>query len=102
MIDSEAGCPDDIANVERGSLAEAHGESRGSDGSSVELDAASTRGTGARADQRVFSLLHPSADSGRRRLADQSGGVEVPGEVPAKDPLRQRHLARADRQVDLP
>src|SRR5215207_2061684 len=102
MIDSEAGCPDDVANVELGSVTEAHGGSRGSDGSSVELDPASTRGTAARADQRVFSLLHPSADSGRRRLADQSHGVEIPEEVPAKDLLRQRHLARADRQVDLP
>src|SRR5918999_6018061 len=39
VIDSEAGCPDDAADVQVGSVSEADGGSRRTDGSAMELDA---------------------------------------------------------------
>jgi hypothetical protein len=45
VIDSKAGCPDDAANIQLGSVGEGDGGTRHSDGSAVELDAVPTCAT---------------------------------------------------------
>ena len=70
---------------------------RGVDGPAMQLHAAATsQGPWRQADQRVPSS-HPPPDPRRGRLANQAGRLQVPKQVTAQDPLRQRHAAIQSR-----
>ena len=64
-------------------------------------DAPASRRPRARADERL-PVLQAAAEPRGHRRPHQPSGVEVVEEVAAEEPLRQRGLARADRQVHLP
>jgi hypothetical protein len=71
------------------------------DGAGVELDAVPpSRGARSRPDQ-CLPMSQPLTDSRLDGLAHQTGGFEVAEQVAAKDALRQRRLARADRKMHL-
>ena len=102
VVDAEAGCPDDGADVELGAVGEAHRRSGGVDGSAVELDAvrgAAPRGLEPISVSSRFCIRWPIREAVVLRMSPVLSRYQ--NRSRPEDALGQRRLARADRQMHL-
>ena len=99
MVGPVARCPDHGIDLELRTVGEAQRPTRGADHARLEADAVATLElTRARSDQRV-PISRATPDSRVDRLLEHTQLGQPPEEVAAEDPLRQRSLARADREL---
>ena len=101
VVEPVARRPDHRVDVEHASVREADRAAARADDARPELDpVAALELPRLRPDQRV-AALRPAPDPAVDRLPDQARLRQPPEQVAAEDPLRQRRLTRADREVDL-
>src|SRR5829696_4103396 len=100
VVDPVARSPHDGVDRQAHAVAERHlGAGRG-DGARMQAHPAAAEAARGRADQRL-AVLQPRPEPRLHRLAHQARCLEVAKQVAAQDALRQRGLARADREMDL-
>src|SRR5207244_7597131 len=92
--------PDHRVDLELAAVGEADGATVGADSTRPDCDAVALQITPARPDQGVAVPRAP-ADTGVDGLREQRELRQPPEEVAAEQPLRQRGLAGADREVNL-
>src|SRR3954451_20789686 len=94
-----SGRPDDGVDLELAAIGEADRATRGGDRPRLQLDAVAPQLARARPDQRV-AVAQPAPEPRLDRLVKQPRLRQPPKEVAAEEPLRQRCLARPDRELD--
>src|SRR5581483_6987380 len=99
VIQLVSGRPYDGIDLELAAVGETNRAAGGGDRPLLQFDAAALQLARARADQRV-PVAQPAPEPRLDRLRHQSRLRQPPEEVAAEEPLRQRCLARPDRELD--